>query len=151
MTEGWWSIVILLIPTFTWGPSWEMLTPTCASWVTLETCTGGGRERLTFHSCTWNCFWVKLSSARENCWAWRHDRGPQWSSDDVTYPGRPQRSHLATVGLREATGVQSTAWSRSQIFHQNSETLQLSGRCEVWSSLGHSVLWRRNWNMPCFS
>ena len=49
----------------------------------------------------------------------------------VTYPGCPQRSHLATVGLREATGVLSTAWSRSQIFHQNSETLQLSGRCEV--------------------
>lgn len=45
---------------------------------------------------------------------------PRGGLMSVPYPGCPQSSHLVIVGLGEACGVLSTAWSRNQIFRQNS-------------------------------
>lgn len=101
-----------------------------ASWVTLETCTGGGRERLTFHSCAWNCFWVKLSSARENCWAWRHDKGSQWSFDEC-YLSRA--SPKVSSGY---CGTQGGHWSAEHCLEQKPNISS-----EFWNFAAKWVVW----------
>ena len=125
--SSFWSPLLLGAPRAKIGVGRCWLLPVLSEWPLRPTLERAGRGWAFIHvlgtAPGWNCQVRERTAEPEDM------RGvPNGCLMSVTYPGHPQRSHLAAVGLGEATRVLSTAWSRNQIFHQNSETLQLSGK-----------------------